>query len=59
MLILSIILGLHTVHADYVPAFVHEPIKQDPLWHTFSDEEKAKKGVYVSMPRGLLNQEKS
>ena len=53
MLILSIILGLHTVQVDYSAAFVHAPIDQDPLWNTFSDEVTAKNGVYVSMPRGF------
>ena len=53
MLILSIILGLHTVQVDYTAAFVHAPIDQYPLWHNFSDGEKAKEGVYVLMPRGF------
>jgi Reverse transcriptase (RNA-dependent DNA polymerase) len=34
-------------------AFVHAPIDKDPNWDSLTEEEKARSGVYVSMPRGF------
>jgi hypothetical protein len=53
LLIVSIILGLKTCQADYTAAFVQAPIDQPPEWDKMSEEEKAKSGVYVDMPRGF------
>jgi hypothetical protein len=53
LLILSAILGLSTKQVDYTAAFVHAPIDRDPNWESMSNEEKARSGVYLGMPRGF------
>jgi hypothetical protein len=53
MLILSIILGLATKQVDYTAAFIHAPIDRDPNWDAMTEQERARSGVYIEMPRGF------
>jgi hypothetical protein len=53
LLILSAILGLSTKQVDYTAAFVHAPIDKDPNWDSMTEEERARSGVYLHMPRGF------
>jgi hypothetical protein len=53
MLILSIILGLATKQVDYTAAFIHAPTDRDPNWDTMTEQERARSGVYIEMPRGF------
>jgi hypothetical protein len=53
LLILSVILGLSTKQVDYTAAFLHAPIDKDPDWDQLTEEERARRGVFVEMPRGF------
>jgi hypothetical protein len=53
MLILSIILGLATKQVDYTAAFIHAPIDRDPNWDSMTEQERARSGVFIEMPRGF------
>ncbi|CAB9526109.1 expressed unknown protein [Seminavis robusta] len=53
LLILSVQLGLATRQVDYTAAFVHADIDNPPGYDLMSEEEKARQGVYVEMPRGF------
>jgi hypothetical protein len=53
MLVLSVILALATKQVDYTAEFVHAPIDLPPNYDKLDKEEKARTGVYVSMPRGF------
>jgi hypothetical protein len=53
LLILSVILKLSTKQVDYTAAFLHAPIDKDPDWDQLSEAERARRGVFVDMPRGF------
>jgi Reverse transcriptase (RNA-dependent DNA polymerase) len=53
MVVLFILLNLSTKKIDYTAAFVHAPIDRDPNWDNLTDEQKARSGVYITMPRGF------
>jgi len=53
MLVLSAILNLRTIQADYTAAFVHAPIDRDPNYDSLTPEQQRRQGVYVEMPRGF------
>ena len=53
LLILSVQMGLATKQVDYTAAFVHADIDLPPNFDELSEQEKAKKGVFVEMARGF------
>jgi hypothetical protein len=53
MLVLSLVLNLATMQVDYTAAFLHAPIDRDPNWDHMSEEERARSGVYIHMPKGF------
>jgi Reverse transcriptase (RNA-dependent DNA polymerase) len=53
MLIISIVLNLSTKQVDCTAAFVHAPINKPPNFKDLTNKQKAKTGVFVSMPRGF------
>ena len=53
LLILSSQLDLASKQIDYTAAFVHADIDLPPGFDLMSEEEKARQGVFVEMPRGF------
>ena len=53
LLIMSSQLDLASKQIDYTAAFVHADIDLPPGYDLMSEEEKARQGVFVEMPRGF------
>ena len=53
LLILSLQLELASKQIDYTAAFVHADIDLPPGYELMTEEEKARQGVFVEMPRGF------